>query len=49
MRIICISYKGAGEGLFPRMCSDRTRGNDFKLKKGRFILDIGKKLFTVRW
>lgn len=25
-------YKKAGEGLFIRVCSERTRGNDFKLK-----------------
>jgi len=25
-----------GEGLFTRMCSDRTRGNSCKLKEGRF-------------
>jgi len=37
-----------GEGLFTRVCSDRTRGKGSKLKEGIFRLEIRKKFFTVR-
>lgn len=37
-----------GGERFTRACSDSIRDNGFKLIKGRFRLDTGKKFFTVR-
>jgi len=42
------AYKKAEDDLFSRACCDRTRGNGFELKEGRFTVGMRMKFFTLR-
>lgn len=40
-------YKKEGGRIVSRVCCARTRGNDFKLKEGRFRLNTKEKFFLL--
>ena len=47
-RYIKGAYKRDGDRLFTKACSDRTRGNSFKLTEGRVRSDVRRKFFMMR-
>jgi len=42
------AYKKDGDKFFIMACCSRTKGNGFKVKEGRFRLDIRKKFLAMR-
>jgi len=42
------AYRKAGDKLYSKACCNRARGSGFKLKEGRFRLDIRKAFSTMR-
>ena len=44
--VVC---KQEGSQLFGKVDNSRTRGNGFKLKEGRFKLDIGENSLQREW
>jgi len=42
------AYRKDGDSLFCKACCNTTRSNGFKLREGRFKLDIRRKIFRMR-
>ena len=47
LNILKRAYKQDGSQLFERVDNGRTRGNGFKMKEGRFRLDIRGEVLYI--